>query len=131
MGGGIYGSFLSHFPELFQRTDAWELNEEKQRINIRRVSIILIDSIGSSIVRKKLIDEWIKDIKGNEAMFSYASTDINIGTFLLHPEREEVYRIEKRLAYSRQGGFKVWVVTKVQGEDSIRTEELEIKGAVF
>jgi hypothetical protein len=129
--GGIYGDFLEYFPELFQWLDCWELNASEQRINIRRIRAIIIDDMGTSIVRKRIIDEWVKDLKGCELMLTIASAVADINTYFIHPEKQDVYKITSRLTHSREGGFKVWKVDKIQGQDSIRTDELEVKAGVF
>lgn len=133
---GIYGNILDHFPELFSLVTFWEMGRLPSggfsaRSNERDIPVITLNQAGDIIRRKKLIDTWVLDSTGNDVVYSYDDVDIQLGSYMMHPQTGEMNIVARRLGYSLAGGMKVWGIQKVQGDKPDDPKTLKPTEGVF
>lgn len=121
---GVYGSFITNFPELFERMEVWE--ENKEHIKIKG---IYIPENGMSLMRLK----GGIDLTGLDALYVLLneSKKIKLGMFFQRKEKNAVFRIVKEVEYQRAGDYKVYLIEKVSGENDLQRGLLNIASPLF
>jgi hypothetical protein len=124
--GGVYGSFLEAFPELMQPVEFFSQDPlvgagYGVRIPIGTYEVILQAKSGSSIEgnsgRLSARNAWrTLDVANNDTMWAPDEYPLVQGCFMVHPNDGRIYRLATVLEYNREGGFKVWGITKLTGD---------------
>lgn len=128
---GVYGNFMTAFPELMRRLTVWSKKDESDSRIIRG---ILLDDTADGIRRKKFTS-------GNTAMDMYDDailyTDIKyrdkiqVGDYLRHPDQHYMMRVCHEREYNFAAGYEAWDVERVGGSTPEQTEELSVREAYF
>lgn len=124
---GVYGSFLSSFPELFERFKV--MSREGVNYTIRG---IYIPSRGDGIDRKtESFVNWVGDISSNDNLFvSRRFIDkIDIGTYVYH--KNDTFKVVKKQDFDRIGSFTIFELQRVQGATLEQDESVNINQGVY
>lgn len=124
---GVYGSFLTAFPELFERIDI--MTRDGVRSTIKG---IYIPSQGDEIDRKKETSaNWVGDTSSDDSLFvskKYAGK-IDIGTYVYR--ENDTFKVVKKQDYKKTGSFIVFNVQRIQGATLEQDKPLEINQGVY
>lgn len=127
---------MDYFPELFKTVQFWEMKKLPTAgfstpTELRSIRVIVLNRAGNAIKRKKLLNEWVLDLAGNDVMYSYDDSDVRQGSYFNHPFTGELNIVVQEMGYSNTGGMKVWGIQRVQGEDYQDPKTLAPVGGVF
>lgn len=124
---GVYGSFLSAFPELLERIEIMTRTGERHTIKGA-----YIPSYGDEIDRKKETSaNWVGDTSSDDSLFvsnRYADL-IDIGTYVYRAK--DTYKVVKKQDFNRTGSFIVFSVQRVQGATLEQNAPLTINTGVY
>lgn len=121
---GVYGDFISNFPELYETMIVWEEGKERQKIRA-----VFIPEKGLSLARLK---EGI-DVTGLNAIYVPVKecSKIKIGMFFKRNEKDAVQKIINDLEYYRSGDFHVFLIEKVTGVNPEQNGILNIAKPIY
>lgn len=124
---GVYGNFLTAFPELMQPVMVWTKKDGSDKRTIRA---ILLDDTADGIRRKKYTS-------GNTALDIYDDAIlyidaiyigyVNVGDYFYHPNNGYMMRICHQREYNQAAGYEAWDVEKVGGTTPEQTNKLNVK----
>jgi hypothetical protein len=133
---GVYGNMLDSFPELFRHTRFWKQDPIVgagfgPEYDINFYDVIIIDDTGDRMVRQKIRDFILLDSDNNDVLYTNDDTPVEMGMFLVHPDNNQVHRIVKALDHNYTGGYCVWGIQKVQGDNGSMRKELTLNEGDF
>lgn len=128
---GVYGNFLTAFPELHRSIKVWTKVDHSDERTIRA---IFLDDKADGIRRKKFTS-------GNSALDMYDdaelyvskkwSDSITVGDFLEHPEKKYMMRVVHEKEFNFAAGYTLFGIERVGGSTPDQTAPLEVKEAYF
>lgn len=128
---GVYGGFITCFPELFETLTFWS---DAEGLNTRSVRGIYSPSHGLGATRLRLARKgFSNDIEGEDkVLLSYKYKDaFKIGDFFSREKSKRVYRVTGETEYRKGADFIELVVQPVAGPDKNDTSELKVKEGYF
>lgn len=132
---GVYGDMLSSFNELFRTVKFWEASTDTgagyQPKEIVEFRVIILATRSASFQEKKVADYKALDISNRDVLYSRDDTPIKVGMFLMHPDENEVFRVDVPINYAFTGGYKTWGITRVQGANGMNQQKVEINSGYF
>jgi hypothetical protein len=138
--GGVYGSFIEFFPELFEKCVTYtqvplETAGYKGRKDGKTYRVIYQSDGESGLTgpagRLSYHSQWRTiDMANNDIMWS--RKEIPVGVFFIHPRKEKaVYRVVKQLDFSKEGGYYEWGIQRVTGDNGNQTGRLSINKGIY
>lgn len=124
---GVYGSFLTAFPELSERLDVMTKDGVKGVIKG-----VYIPSRGDGIDRKNDgKHSWVGDIMADDNLFvSRRYLDkIDIGTYVYR--KNDTFKVIKKQDFDKSGSFTVFELQRVQGATLEQDAPLNIKAGKY
>lgn len=132
---GVYGSFLPYFGELFQPVEFYSSDpvegggfgppRENQWHNVIFMHRDTMTLEAQHIDGYDAID-WENDCW----MYSPSDAPIRVGMFFNHPDDGELHRITRLVDKGMVGGYKRWVVERIQGS-VIPTVNVQYSKGIF
>ena len=123
---GVYGDFLTAFPELFRTIEFRDG---------RKIRGILVDTTNANIFRQKTGNKSTSVLDMNNYSKLYIPTKtaktIKESDRFVHPEEGYEMTIVGRVPYNQPAGYSVFLAERVSGADSTQTEQLQVKEAYF
>lgn len=128
---GVYGNFLTVFPELMQTITVWTLKDHSDE---RKVRCIYADTLPDGIRRKKFTSQNTAQDLFEDAQI-YVDTRyakwIGVGDYFRNPNQDYMMRVVAQREYNYAAGYIVFNVERVGGTTPDQTGELKVKEAYF
>lgn len=135
---GVYGNFLSAFPELLQSISIWSRDDKSDEHTIAGIFIptkggklkryVFSNKAGYSDYNSTAIDRTDDD----QLFVGIAFRDkVHIGDYFADPEDGSLHRLVGEVSYMHSGGFVVFTTERVTGASMMHTEQLQVKEATF
>lgn len=135
---GIYGNFLSAFPELSRKVHVWT---NKDKSDIRTIVAVYMPTKGNKLKRWQFSKAQGLGRAGGSAI-DYSDDDImyvsakytgliSVGDYIDDPDGKTIHRVMGERDFAHSGGFKVFSTERLTGATAEDTEELKIKDAQF
>lgn len=125
--GGVYGSFIELFPELFESFHIWTLEDKS---DLRTVRAILMPSKGDSLKRKKYTSgNTALDILRSDDFYISRKYDsqVKIGDYVQHIGDNSIMRLTGEVPYDRPAGYRIYNIELVTGSTPDKNESLNVK----
>ncbi len=135
---GVYGNFLSAFPELTRKIQVWT---KQDKSDIRTIAGVYLPTKGDKLKRWQYSKAQGLGRAGGSAI-DYSDDDIlyvdsrwcdriAVGDYLGDPDGKDIHRVMGERDFAHAGGFKVFATERLTGATVEDTEELKIKDADF
>lgn len=128
---GVYGNFLTVFPELKERINVWSADDHSDE---RTVVAIYITSQGSRIKRRKYTSgNTSLDTKGEDTLFVSGKyqEQIHEGDYFKRQKCAYTYRVVQKAPYDLAAGYQVYTVERVTGATPDKDQPLPVKEGYF
>jgi hypothetical protein len=126
---GVYGSFISSFPELYTTLSVWTAADKS---DIRTVRCVHIPVTGSMITRKKYSStSWAGEISDRDELFipTRYQAVFKEGDYV--EWNNDTYRVIKALPYVKAADYAIYTIERVMGATAQQNAALPIKEPVF
>lgn len=135
---GVYGNFLSAFPELLRTIHVWTKDDKS---DTRSIAGVFLPTKGGKLKRYTFSNKaGFSDY--NSTAIDYTDDDqlivgrtfkdkVRIGDFFDDPDDMSIHRITGEVDYMHSGSFIVFITERVNGATSQHTEMLQVKEAAF
>lgn len=128
---GVYGNFLTVFPELKERIVVWSKDDHSDE---RTVVAIYITSQGSRIKRRKYTSgNTSLDIEDEDTLYvsSKYQEQVHEGDYFKRRKSAYTYRIVQKAPYDLAAGYQVYTVERVTGATPDKDQPLPVKEGYF
>lgn len=128
---GVYGNFLTHFPELKERITVWTKDDHSDE---HVIVAIYMTTGGGGIKRKKYTSgNTALDIQDTDDLYvSYRyNSGIKVGDYFKRPRSEYIYRVVNRKPYDTAAGYQWYDVERVTGATPDKDQPLPVKEGYF
>ena len=128
---GVYGNFLTPFPELKERIVVWT---KEDRSDERTIIAIYMTTGGGGIKRKKYTSgNTALDIQDSDDLYVSTKYDgqIKVGDYFKRPRSAYIYRVVNRKPYDMAAGYQWYDVERVTGATPDKDEPLPVKEGYF
>lgn len=123
---GVYGDFLTVFPELFSTI---EFRDGKKR------RMIYVDTRNADVFRQKMGNKSTSALDMGNHSYLYApvrvAREVKEGDRFVHPEFGYEMSIVGRVSHAKAAGYDILKVERVTGADSTQTDKLVVKEPRF
>lgn len=135
---GVYGNFLSAFPELYRTIEIWT---KPDKSDIREIAGVYLPTKGDKLKRFNFANKAgmsdynataIDYIDDDQLFISQTFRDkVVIGDYFYDPDEHDIHRIIGEIDFMHAGSFKVFTTERVTGATVDQTEKLVVKEARF
>ena len=128
---GVYGNFLTPFPELKERLTVWTLDD---RSDERTIIGIYMTTGGGGIKRKKYTSgNTSLDIQDSDELYVSHKYDdkIKVGDYFLRGKDSRIYRVINEKPYDMAAGYHWFDVERVTGATPDKNVPLPVKEGYF
>ena len=135
---GVYGNFLSAFPELYREIQVWT---KWDKSDIRSITGVYLPTKGDRLKRMNFSNKAgfsdysstaVDYIDDDELFVSQTFKDkVAIGDYFYDPDEHDIHRIVAEVDYTHPGSFKVFTTERVTGATVDQTEKLVVKEPTF
>lgn len=129
--GGVYGSFIENFPELFETFTIWYSDDKSDAITVRAV---YMPNKGNGIKRRKYTSgNTALDITEDDHFYISRKYDsqVKIGAYVQKLNDNIIMRLTKVVPYDKAAGYRVYLIERVNGTTIDKDQDLPVKEATF
>lgn len=135
---GVYGNFLSAFPELYRRIEVWT---KEDKSDVRTITGVYLPTKGDKLKRWQFSNRsGMSDY--NSTAIDYSDDDqlyvaytfrnmVHVGDYFYDPDENDMHRIMGEVDYSHPAGYLIFSTERVTGASTEHTEQLQVKEATF
>lgn len=128
---GVYGNFLSAFPELMETVQVWT---KPDKSDIRLIRCMFVDDKMRGLARRKYTSgNTAHDIERDDTMYVPAkwAKKINEGDYFHRTGSMYTERCMKGEEYLKQAGYKMFMTEVVTGATPDKDQPLPVKEPYF
>lgn len=128
---GVYGNFLSAFPELMETVQVWT---KQDKSDIRLIRCMFVDDKMRGLARRKYTSgNTAHDIEDDDTMYvSVKYKDkIHVGDYFHRTGSPYTERVMRGEDYIKQAGYKMYMTERVTGATADKDQSLPVKEPYF
>lgn len=128
---GVYGNFLTAFPELMETVQVWT---KPDKSDIRLIRCMFVDDKMRGLARRKYTSgNTAHDIEDDDTMYVSAKYvgKIGVGDYFHRTGSPYTERVIRGEDYKKQAGYRMYMTERVTGATADKDQALPVKEAYF
>lgn len=129
--GGVYGTFVENFPELFETFSVWYADDKS---DITTVRAIYMPEDGDGIKRRKYTsgNTGLDIIEDDQFYISHKyDSQVKVGAYVQKVNDNIIRRLTKVMRYDKAAGYYIYKIERVNGTTIDKTTDLPVKEGYF
>ena len=130
-----FGDILGSFPELYSNIHFWAaepkvgggytFGEETD------VGGVLLNVTPGQRIASRDYDGYALDAESEDLLWVDSDAPVRLGMFLYHPFEGVVCRVTRQYDKSQAGGYKRFVIERVNGSNGVNEKDVPVSSGVF